>query len=329
MTIKEIAKLAKVSVATVSRVMNNDSRVSPATRRTVLAVIEETGYTSNQNARNLSTSKSNMVLVLIPTILNPFYSKILSGIEDEASKQGYQVLVGVTNIDPKREEKFFRMLKAKQVDGIISFITKTGSKDIEKLASVYPYVECCEFSGANNVTYTMIDNENASKSAVEHFIRKGHTKIGLISGNYYRCSEIARTIGYRSALEEANIEFDETKIVVSNYTYEKAYEVTGELIERHPDVTAILCVSDSNAIGCINKLKDIGKEVGKDIEVIGFDNDSITEFFEPTISTVAQPRYELGVQAMKLLVERIEDVSTISKKTILPFEIILRDSSPN
>ncbi len=327
MTVKEIAKLADVSVATVSRVLNNNPKVSAETRKRVLAVIQNTGFTLNQNARNLSTSKSNMVLVLIPTILNAFYSKILSGIEDEASKKGYQVLVGVTKLDTKREERFFNMIRAKQVDGIISFITKSQQSVVENIGSKYPYVECCEYSGADNITYVTIGNEEAAKQAVEHFINKGHKSIGLISGNYYECSEKARELGYKKALEENNIEFDPTKIVISDYTYETASKVTKELLTKHSNITAILCVSDSNAIGCINQLKKRNKKVGEEVEVIGFDNDSITKFYEPTISTVAQPRYDLGVQAMRLLHEKIEDINVISKKIILPHEIILRESS--
>lgn len=326
MTIKKIAIMAGVSVATVSRVINNDPRVLKETKDRVMKVIEETGYVPNEVGRNLSKSKSNMILVVVPTILNPFYSKILKGIEEQASEYGYGVLTAVTHLNSTIEKKYLDMLKSKQVDGAITLYSTFGKKTMDELAKNYPIVEACEHIRGSNVSYTMIDNESAAYEAVSNFIERGHKRIGMISGSYYKCSERARQDGYRNALIDAGLEYDENYIQIADYTYETGAEACGILMNMENPPTAILTVSDSVAIGAINKIYELKLSVD-DVEVMGFDNTSITRMYMPTISSIAQPRYEIGVVAVDLLKEKIENLDSINKSVILPHAILYRDSA--
>ena len=326
MTIRKIAELAGVSVATVSRVINNDPRVLKETKEKVMKVIDETGYVPNEVGRNLSKSKSNMILVVVPTILNPFYSKILKGIEERASEFGYGVLTAVTHLKPETEKKYLDMLRSKQVDGAITLYSTFGKQTMDELAEHYSIVEACEHIRGSNVSYTIIDNESAAYEAVTNFIQRGHKRIGLITGSYYKCSEQARGSGYEKALRDAGISYDERYVQVAEYTYETGAEACEKLLRLEDHPTAILTVSDSVAIGAINKISEFGLSVN-DVEVMGFDNTSITKMYMPTISSIAQPRYELGVVAVDLLMEKMSNPDTINKSVILPHEIIYRDSA--
>ncbi|PKM52662.1 MAG: LacI family transcriptional regulator [Firmicutes bacterium HGW-Firmicutes-7] len=327
MTIKDVAKVAGVSIATVSRVINKDTSVSPVTTKKVKKAIKEINYIPNTVGRNLRKSKSEMILVMLPTLSNPFYSKILKGIEERATEQGYGVLISVTHHDVKVERKYLKMLTTKQVDGAISLFSKLSLQEINDLASNYPFVQCCEYTEDAKLSYVMIDNQNAAYEATQYFIKKGHQCIGMISGSFYASSEKLREQGYKNALIEAGIDYDPTYIMKSNYKPESAMEICQTLLQLDPAPTALIAVSDTLAIGAIKYLKSIGMEAGVDIEIIGFDNASIASLYEPSISTVAQPRYDLGTTSVELVIEKINNLHSVNKKIILPHEILFREST--
>lgn len=327
MTIKDIAKLAGVSSATVSRVMNDDPGVSERLKRKVRKVIQETNYVPNTVGRTLRKSKSNMILVMLPTLSNPFYSKILKGIEERASQQGYGILVSITHLDVKIEKKYLIMLQTKQVDGGISFFSTLSLDELNSVARQYPLVQCCEYTDGAQLPRVMIDNRQAAYEATHYFISHGHSRIAMISGSFYQSSEQAREQGYKDALLEAGLTFDPQKIYKSNYKPESGMECCRALLNLSEPPTAILTVSDMLAIGAIRYLKKAGLQVGRDIEVIGFDNASITRVYDPAISTVAQPRYNLGTIAVDLAIEKINDLTCANKEIILPHQLILREST--
>ena len=327
MTIKDIAKLAGVSVATVSRVINDDTGVAEKLRNKVLQAINETGYIPNSAGRNLRKSKSDMILVMLPTLSNPFYAKILKGIEKRASEHDYGVLVSVTHHESRIEKKYIKMLQMKQADGVISLFSTLSKEELNELAGKYPFVQCCEYTDGAHLPYVMIDNKKAAYEATKYFISLGHKRIAMISGSFYESSEHAREQGYKEALINAGLPFDEGYIFKSNYKPESAMEICRKLMDMPTPPTAILAVSDTLAIGAIKYLKSVGVEVGKDIDVIGFDNASITRVYDPTISTVSQPRYDLGTVSVDLVIEKINDLNTVNKGIILPHELILREST--
>lgn len=327
MTIKDIAKLAQVSAATVSRVMNNEPNVSEKSKEKVLKVVNETGFVLNTVGRNLRKSKSEMLLVILPTLSNPFYSKILKGIEEQAGKKGYGVLVSVTHLEQALERKYLNLLPMKQVDGVISFHSNLSVDDLTGLGEKYPIVQVCEYTEGAKVPYVKIDNYKAAYEVTKHFIANGHKHIGMISGSFYTSSEYAREEGLKKALQEAGLTFDDQYIVKSNYKAEDGIEKCKQLLSLPKPPTAILTVSDMLAIGAINHLEHIGIEVGKEIEVIGFDNNSITKVYSPTVSTVSQPRYDLGTVSVDLIFEKINNLGCVNKGIILPYELLFREST--
>lgn len=327
MTIKDIAKLAGVSVATVSRVINEDPGVADKLRQKVLQAIKDTNYVPNTVGRNLRKSKSDMLLIMLPTLSNPFYSKILKGIEQAASEKGYGVLVSVTHHEVKTEKKYLKMLQMKQVDGVISLFSTLSVEELNSLVMKYPFVQCCEYTEGAQLPYVMIDNKKAAYEATQYFIAHGHKRIGMISGSFYESSEKAREQGYRDALLDAGLAFDASYVLKSNYKPESGMDLCRQLLSFPEPPTAILTVSDTLAIGAIKHLKSVGIKVGEDIEVIGFDNASITRVYDPSVSTVSQPRYDLGTVAVDLVVEKINNFRVVNKGIILPHELILREST--
>jgi len=330
LNIKDIAGLCGVSVATVSRVINRDPKVAEKTRNKVLKVIEDNNFIPNVTGRNLRTSRSNKILVMLPTFSNQFYSAIVEGIEAQADKAGYQVVVVMTMLEEMLERKYLDMLRTKQVDGCINFFSMLSKEEISEISREYPYVQGCEPTVNAQVSSVVIDNRLALYSACKAFIESGHKRIAFLSGDYYKYSEQSRERGYKEALEESGIQFDEQLLVKSTmYKFKDGSKECEELMKLENPPTAILTASDSLAIGAINYLISIGVKVGKDVDVIGFDNSSITKYYVPSISTIAQPRFELGVTSWDLLYEKIENIKAPNKKIILPFEIIHRDSTGN
>lgn len=327
MTIKDIARLAETSVATVSRVLNDDPKVAPSTREKVLAVVKENNYVLNVNSRTMRTKKSQKVLVLIPTIVNSFYSKILQGIEARAEENNYDVLIAISNLEETREKKYLDMLRTKQVDGAISLFSLMEATKIDQLAKKYPFVQACEPVIGSHTSTVTVDNRQAIYDVTCEFIKDGHQRIAMISGDYYKYSERNRERGYRDALEDHNIPFDPSLIVKTYYRYNDGSKSLKQLLMMKNPPTAVICVSDSLAIGAVNELIAQGKKPGKDVAIIGFDNTSITKNFVPSISTIAQPRFDIGVNAFDLLMEKLTSLESSIKSVILPYDIIHREST--
>ena len=327
MTIKDIAKKAGVSTASVSRVINSAANVSEELHNKVMAIIEDLEYKPNSIGKQLRTSKSEKILVLLPTMSNPFYSKVIEGIESKCNSLNYGTLLACINANNNQEKKYIELLTTKQVDGIISFFSTLDVEHINKLAESFPLVHCCEYLEDTIAPYVCIDDEKAGYDAVSYLISIGHEKIGMISGCHSNGSAYRREYGYRRALEKAGIPFKESFLVKSSYDYKGGEESCKKLFSIQEPPTAIFAVSDPIAIGAIKYLNSQGIIVGKDVDVMGFDNSSISEVFTPTLSTVSQPRFELGEIAVELLMDKITNLNSVNKSVLLSHKLILREST--
>jgi LacI family repressor for deo operon, udp, cdd, tsx, nupC, and nupG len=326
MKIKDVAKLAGVSVATISRVLNDDPKVKEETREQVKEVIRRTGYTPNIIGRDLRTARSNRILVIMPTASHTFYSVILEGIEKRAEEFGYTILLGVTNFDEQVERKYIKMLLTKQVDGAVSLLSMLPMTELNNIAAQRPLVQCGAYTLDADVSYVGIDNKKAAYEAVSFLISKGHKRIAMVSRKLNVSFVILRDAGYRDALSDAGIGY-RPEYVIKRITNEY-YEGTSageELFSLKEPPTAIF-TSDSYAVGLIKYLTTIGVKVGTDVDVIGFDNWTISEYTIPSLSTVSQPRREFGRIATDLLKKKIEDIHCENEKIYLPYELILRES---
>ncbi|PNT92745.1 LacI family DNA-binding transcriptional regulator [Clostridium thermosuccinogenes] len=325
--IQDVAKVAGVSVATVSRVLNNSSSVSARTRENVLKAIKELNYQPNLLGRNLRRMEARMILVLLPNISNPFYSRVVKGIEDVARKNDYFIMLCNTDSDASQEKLYLKLLKNRLSDGVIFLAPELKKEELSEIGINYPTVQCCEYKEGARVSHVTIDNYAAGYNAVKHLIDLGHKRIGLISCRNNFVSTKQREAGYRKALEDSGIDFDSRLITYGDYSFMSGMRCARQLLDLEGGVTAIFAISDVMAIGAMRAVKEKNMSVPKDIAVVGFDNISFASMSDPMLTTISQPKYEIGCTAMNLLLEQIKGSIKESRHIVLEHELIVREST--
>lgn len=326
-TIKDVAKAANVSVATVSRVMNNNSNVSEETVERVTRVMEELGYSPNCLGRDLRKSETKRILAIIASAEQSFYSDVLKGMDEAAFVQGYDVLIATTHDDPDHEMHLLKMLLSHSVDGAVLLGVKQDAATISRLAEHNNIALCLEkMEGCNTLTVT-IDNVKAGKDAVNYLISKGHKRIGLISTEIRSQSSIDREKGYRQALEEHGIPVDESLIYFGTYETESGTTGCKYLLELPDPPTAIFSISDMIAIGAMNYAISKGIAIGKDLMFFGFDNIAYSHIFVPRLSTVEQPCYMQGKLVVEKLINNMRSGIPDKSVYMLPHSLVLREST--
>lgn len=330
-TIYDVAREAGVSMATVSRVVNNNPNVKPQTRKKVFEAIERLGYRPNAVARGLASKKTTTVGVVIPDISNSIFSEVARGIEDIANMYHYNIIL--SNADKKKEKEIrvINTLLEKQVDGLLFMGGAITEEHIQafKTSSV-PVVLCATADEQRTIPSVDIDHEKAAFDAVNVLLENGHRDIAMISGTLQDpANGFARYQGYKKALEAANIPLREELVRIGNYRYESGLEVTKYFLELDNRPTAIFAATDEMAIGAIHTLQDNGLKVPEDMSVISVDNIRMASMVRPLLTTVAQPMYDIGAVAMRLLTKLMnketKDASELSQ-VILPHEVIYRNS---
>lgn len=324
-TIHDVAKEADVSTATVSRVLNNNPNVHPDTCRRVQAVIKRLNYTSNPGTKNPRKHETKMILVMLPDI-GSFYGGILSGIDERARRAGYKPLITTTNRNPMYEREIVRMLNQRQADGVIAMAPILPLREMIAINRRYPFIQCCEYSEGSELSHVSIDNYGANYQATSHLIQTGHRKIAMISSsnNYY--STQLREKAYQQALEDAGIPFRPEYLRRGSYSFESGYQLAQVLIHMEDRPTAILCICDSVAAGCISAAKHADLSVPNELSIMGFDNIDIAKMLQPSLSTIMQPLKRLGTAAVDLFLERISGNEEVMR-IILPHELVIRNST--
>ncbi len=324
MTIQEIAALAGVSVATVSRVINNSKTVSEGTREHVVKVMEEHNYQPNLLGRHLRTQQTKIILVVLTSISNYFCNRVVNGIDEEARKNGYQTLIGMTNDNPEIESSYLDMLRNGLADGAIIMSSTMSEKEMHNLCKRYKVVQCSEYADKKS-PYVTIDNEQAAYDAVSYLISIGRRRIAYCGVKNHMISSKARFDGYARALKENGIDLDWDIVFDGDYGFRSAFKLTKEHIKAGAQFDGLFSISDRMASGAVSAIQSCGLSVPKDVAVVGFDNTDAAYMTNPHLTTVSQPRRELGAEAMKSLLERFEGVMPENK--ILNHEIILRKST--
>jgi len=327
-TIYDVAREAGVSMATVSRVVNNNPNVKPQTRKKVFEAIERLGYRPNAVARGLASKKTTTVGVVIPDISNSIFSEVARGIEDIANMYHYNIIL--CNSD-KRKEKEIRVINTlleKQVDGLLFMGGAVTEDHLQAFqTSQVPIVLCGTSDEHNTMPSVDIDHQAAAYDSVKLLIDNGHRKIGMISGTLQDpANGFARYQGYKQALEEAGIPVSENLVRIGNYKYESGYEVMKYFLELADRPTAIFAATDEMAIGAIHAIQDYGLKVPEDISVISVDNIRMASMVRPELTTVAQPMYDIGAVSMRLLTKLMKKEPVDLEKVVLPHEIIHRKS---
>ena len=328
-TIKDVAKMAEVSISTVSRVINDSKPVSPEARRRVLQAIKVLDYTPNEVARSLVKRKSYLIGVIVDDIGTSYVSKILRGVEEIGRMYNYDILLTCSYGDPKVEINLVKLLEQKQVGGILVISSNVNEKLLEKLEeSKLPYLEINRFHDNEEKLTVKIEYEEISYEMVNYIISKGHKKIAAVlkANDVEKSQERYKLKGYERAIKDAGLE--EYIISTKGITEKAIAEVSDQIEEAiKSGVTAFFCTLDEIAIHIINQLRDKGIKVPDDVSITGFGGTDLTEIYRPLLTTVKISYYDIGAVAIRRILKMINKESTDKdQKSILPLGISKRDT---
>lgn len=323
--IRDVARLAGVSVATVSRALSNPEKVSPESLDKVHKAIAEVGYRPNMLARNFRSARAYAVVVLVPDIANPFYSLFIRALEDRAHQKGYAVLLGDTRGTPERELEYIRRVETRLADGIVQ-LRPSSEKSQNNIPADVPCVNACgcEYTTGPAIR---IDNRGAAKSMVNYLISLGHKRIGVISGLKDNPHAIDRLEGYKEAIAEAGIPFEKDLIAEGDFTMWSGLNAAFQFCNMKNRPTAIFSMNDEMAIGAMQTLKNQGIRIPEDMSVTGFDDIAYAKYSDPSLTTISQPAEEMGKMAMDMLLKVIEGEPLSQRECVLPTEFIIRKST--
>jgi len=324
--IRAVAELAGVSVATVSRALQQPERVSQKTRAKVLAAVRETGYKPNQMAVKFRSGKTHHLVALVPTVANLFFARVISGMQQAAHDRRYSLLLCNTLADEAVEQSYARMVDTAQADGVIqlrAFNPFTTHSSNEML----PMVNACEVLDDAPCPSVQLDNRKAAQLMTEHLLQLGHRRIAMIKGPARSPLTRDRLAGYRDALQMAGLSVDEQLLCPGNFSLQSGYDATAQLLALPMPPTAIFCENDEMALGALKCLKDQGIAVPAQVSVAGFDDIAFAQYCDPPLTTIAQPAEDFGRTAVNLLIDVLEQRLRTAPKVMLPFELVVRGST--
>ena len=327
-TIKDVAKKAGVSISTVSRVINNSKPVTDEIKKKVLDVIEETGYVPNPLARSLVTKKSQLIGVVVPEVSDSFVNEILNGIEEIARMYNYDILLSNTYSDKNEEMRSINLLRAKQIEGMVMISWDLGKEQVEYIENCgIPTTYISKTARDYDVPTVSVNNEKATYDMTNHLISQGHKKIAFVmtSAGDTRL-EKERLDGYKDALSENGIEFNEELVRYGGVDYNSGYESTKDILEKGIVPDAVFVTGDEAAVGAMNAVFDKGYSVPNDISVAGFNDVKIARMYRPKLTTVHQPLYDMGAVAIRMVIKMINGEEIEEKKVELPHRIEERES---
>jgi len=327
-TIYDIAREAGVSIATVSNAINGKGKISQKRRREILEIMERMHYQPSVIASALMGKKTFTLGLLIPDVSNPFFAEIARAIEDQAHHSGYSVIICSTDNKDERIERYIKLLEQKSVDGII---IGTGIDNLEILKQLLsksiPVAMIARDVDSLSLHTVITDDFYGGTIAAEHLIGLGHRKLAVLAENLKVSSSRERVRGFKSALLEANIPFDDTNVVACDYKIEDGKRGAKALLRKGDRPTAIFCCNDMLAIGVLQAAKDEGLQVPGDLSVIGFDNTILSNVVNPPITTVAQPMEYMAKLVFELIVSNLENDLAPKKRIVLRPELIVREST--
>jgi LacI family transcriptional regulator len=329
--IKQVAKEAKVSIMTVSRVLNQPAKVAQETRERVQTAIQKLGYQPSAIARSLKSMRTYTLGVITVDLVDNFFNQVNSGAEAEARRQGYRVMISSTERDPDNEGEILKLLAERHVEGILlvrdSIDLDNDLHDLFPIARI-PLVTTGYQLSNIQMSRVDIDNVDGGKKATSHLINLGHRRIAMITGPVNHKSSRDRAEGYRQALQEANIPYDERLVIFSDSWLSKwGNQGAQELIRRGVDFSAIFVQSDEIAMGVYLALRQMNLRIPEDISIVGYDDIPVAEYLDPPLTTIRQPIKSVGVEAVRLLIYQIEAKEAIAKEIFLQTELIERKST--
>jgi len=329
-TIKDIAKTLNISVSTVSRALRDTYDVNKETRAKVLALAAELKYRPNFNATGLAKRSTHHIGVILPCITNYYFSTVITGIQEVAYNKDYNITLFLTNDSPERELAIIQNLAVSSFDGLLVCVSSNSNScdHFQELINVgLPIVFFDRVASDIKTSKVMQDDYNGAFEAVEHLIKNGYKRIAHIAGPKGLTFTQRRLQGYLDALIKHAIPIREELIIYSGFSQESGEQDTNALLKRKQKPDAIFAVNDRKAIGAMIVLKNKKVTIGKGIGVVGFTNDPISTIISPTLTTIAEPAFDIGKVSCELLLKHIKKSNFLAEEIILPGKLIVREST--
>jgi LacI family transcriptional regulator len=327
-TIREVAKLAGVAPITVSRVINNSGYISDETRQRVEAAVSQLEYVPNTLSQSLRWKQTGMLALLLTDVTNPFWTTVARGVEDAASEAGYHVILCNTDESPEKQESYLSALLQKRVDGILLVPARDDMEDIQQARKLHVPLVVLDRRLTQQLTDSVrCDSEQGAYQLTRLLLERGHRQIALLTGSPHVATAIDRLNGYRHALRDYGIGESGEMVYYGEFTLESGQEMACQALAAKPCPTAIFAGNNFIAIGLMQALQEAGIRVPGDISIVGFDDLPASLLIDPFLTVAAQPAYEMGVQATKILIKRLlGNGANAPQEIVLPVEIIERKS---
>ena len=329
-SIKDVARLAGVSTATVSRTLAEPDKVQPTTREKVLAAVRKSGYVTNSAARSLRTQRTYSVVVLVPDITNSFFSNIIQGIEAVARKNSYRILLGDMQNDPNNAQAYGELCAQRQADGVICLgrtIPFPYSKSRKSVDPKWPpLVMACEYDEVIPIPGVCINNAGAALEGVRYLGGQGHTRIAYINGP--RDSPLCRDRlkGYRKGMAELGFRSTRELLYHGDFSLDSGARAARAILANGKLPTAIFAANDAMAIGALQVLKKQGVRVPGDVSLLGFDDIKFAAYCDPPLTTIRQPRTDIGTLSMQIMLDILRGEAVSAQRRELPHELVVRES---
>lgn len=333
-TIKDVAERAGVGLGTVSRVLNGSGYVSEKAQQKVWEAIKQLGYIPNGVARSMVTKRSYTLGVVLPDFTNPFFPRLARGIENEARKQGYTIIMVDTDWQEHNESQAIDTLRQHAIDGALLVASANAKPFVRKLTEARIPVVLLDrgVEGLEDISQITVDHYKGARKAMTWAYEKGHRHIGFLAGPVKASSANLRLRGYLDAIGRADVAVNEIEqhpelpIVRANFSFEKGKQGAEELVRDHPEVTCIFAANDLSALGALSYLAAYGISVPDDIAIIGFDDILMATLVHPSLTTIHQPTYEMGTLAANLLLQQIANPRHKPEKHVLEPTLIVRQT---
>jgi len=327
-SIKDVAREAGVSIATVSRVLNDIDVVNEDTKKKVLDAISKLGYRPNIVARSLKTQRTKTVGILVPDISSGFYPEIVRGAEDVANIYDYNVILCNSDFDSEKEKEYLRVLKEKMVDGVIYMSSSLQEETLDIINELNLTTVLVETKDKEeSLPSVTIDNTRASKEITNYLLSKGLSKIAFAGAKRDNMNAWGdRYIGYEEALKDKGLKVEDGLVYAGGLKVKSGYEAVEYFENSNKEYDAVVCASDEIAMGVINALREKGKKVPDDVSVVGFNDNIMASVYYPKITTIKQPSYDMGSVAMRMLIKLLSKRELDESQFVLNYELIERDS---
>ena len=327
-TLGDVARVAGVSMQTVSRAVNGKGEISAETRERIMKTVQELGYRPNRLARAMSTQRTNLIGLIVPDITNPYFPEVIRGVQDKAQANDYNVLACNSDDEPESELSIIEILASHGVDGIITFSSKVEKGLLLAFTKTFrPLVFVNRRFEHPDVSSLLVDNLLGGYLAVDHFVREGHTMIGMITNKEYSLSAEPRVQGFLERLSHHKLSAESNQIESALPSAEGGYKATIRLLETRQDITAIFSYNDLMALGALRACRDVGRPVPESVSIIGFDDIQLAAMSTPALSSVRVDKYRLGGLAFERILEMIEKPEKQFSPIKMGVELILREST--